>query len=224
MKIQEITNEEISMASQAAKSHAADVALQGSGQSVSNAIVRKKLSQSQTSALIAKRLPQLTAKGVFSSIPLFGTAVGVAFAIPYLLKGDWIGGALSLGAGLTSNAVGVGAVATWGMIVYAAAREIYNDVYTDQIGHAVTLEQDYLADPEGTKQRIKELADQIYTDLKAGLQTNYPKLTGTQAQQNMRQAQTGMDTPANPNPRLHPELYPQQESLDRIADLSKYKS
>jgi len=34
------------------------------------------------------------------------------------------------------------------------------------------------------------------------------RLTGKQATQNMRQAQTGMDTPANPNPRLHPELYP----------------
>lgn len=194
MKITEITNEETSIP----MTPAGNAAIQRV----------KKLSQSQITALIAKRLPQLSMQGTFSSIPLFGTAVGVAFAVPSLLKGDWIGGALSLGAGLTSNAVGVGAVATWAMIVYAAAREIYNDVYSDQVGHAVTVEQDYSADPQGTRDRIKELADQIYADLKAGFQTNYPKLTGTQAKQNMRQAQTGMDTPANPNPRLHPELYP----------------
>ena len=224
MKIKEITNEEISVpltpASQAAKTHGADAV----GQAVGNAIFRKKLPQAETSALIAKSLPKLTAKGFFSSIPLAGTIIGVGFAVPYLLKGDWIGAALSISAGLTSNAVGVGTVASWGMIAYAAAREIYADVYSDQVGHAVTLEQDYAADPQGTRARIKELADQIFADLKAGFQTNYPKLTGKQAQQNMRQAQTGMDTPANPNPRLHPELYPQQESLDRIADLSKYKS
>ena len=208
MKIKEITTEQISVplspASQAAKTHGADVV----GQAVGNTIFRKKLPQAETSALIAKSLPELTAKGVFSSIPLVGTAVGVAFAIEPLLKGDWIGAALSLGAGLTSNAVGVGAVASWSMIVYAAAREIYGDVYSDQVGHPVTVEQDYAADPQGTRARIKELADQIYADLKAGFQTNYPRLTGKQAQQNMRQAQTGMDTPANPNPRLHPELYP----------------
>jgi len=33
------------------------------------------------------------------------------------------------------------------------------------------------------------------------------RLTGKQAAQNMRQAQTGMDTPNNPDPRKYPEYY-----------------
>ena len=35
-----------------------------------------------------------------------------------------------------------------------------------------------------------------------------PRMNGRQAQQNYRQGQVGMDTPNNPNPRLHPERYP----------------
>jgi hypothetical protein len=184
----------------------------------------RKLSQPQVKALMAKSLPKLTLQGVFASIPIVNTIIGVAYVVPSLLKGDWVGAGLALGSMTAGNIPVVGTATGWSLAIAAVARELYNDIYSDMVGHDVTFEQDYAADPAGTRARAQELANEIYVELKALFQTNYPRLTGAQAQQNMRQAQTGMDTPANPDPRKHPELYPQSESVDRLVNLSKYKS
>jgi hypothetical protein len=53
------------------------------------------------------------------------------------------------------------------------------------------------------KRRIAAIQDQLLQTLKSDA------VTGKQAAQNMRNSLTGMDTPNNPDPRKHPEKYPQ---------------
>jgi hypothetical protein len=99
------------------------------------------------------------------------------------------------------------------------------------------FEYDMAADPEGTQQRVRELAQHIEQELKAGLTQNQSRLTKAQGAANARNAIRNFDTPGNPSPALHPELYPQPnanqargkvgapayESLARIIELSAVK-
>jgi hypothetical protein len=172
----------------------------------------------QLSTTVAKRLPELALKGALKSIPYAGAVIGVAFAINSLIQGDVLGAGLELAGGLGSIATAIPATS------YQAAREIYSDYYTDEGGRKVIVETDAVQDPEGTKQRIAFLYNKIYTELKAKFTEGSTRLTGAQGAANARNALRNMDTPGNPSPALHPELYPQQESLDRIINLSKYKS
>lgn len=169
----------------------------------------------QLSTTVAKRLPELALKGALKSIPYAGAVIGVAFAINSLIQRDVLGAGLELTAGLGSVATAIPATA------YQAAREIYSDYYTEEGGRKVTVEADAVQDPEGTKQRIDFLYNKIYTELKDKFTEGSTRLTGAQGAANARNALRNMDTPGNPSPALHPELYPQQESLSRILELAK---
>lgn len=173
------------------------------------------MSEQQLAATIAKRLPELALKGALKSIPYAGAVIGVAFAINSLIQRDVLGAGLELTAGLGSVATAIPATA------YQAAREVYSDYYTEEGGRKVTVEADAVQDPEGTKQRVDFLYNKIYTELKAKFDTGSIRLTGAQGAANARNALRNMDTPGNPSPALHPELYPQQESLSRILELAK---
>jgi hypothetical protein len=173
------------------------------------------MSEQQLTATIAKRLPELALKGALKSIPYAGAVIGVAFAINSLIQRDVLGAGLELTAGLGSVATAIPATA------YQAAREVYSDYYTEEGGRKVTVEADAVQDPEGTKQRVDFLYNKIYTELKAKFDTGSIRLTGAQGAANARNALRNMDTPGNPSPALHPELYPQQESLSRILQLAK---
>ena len=169
--------------------------------------------------LLAKMLPEMLMKGVFKSIPFVGLLIGVAFGIDRLIKGDVPGAGLEVVAGVGSLATAIPATA------YQAARDLYGEYYMyEETGKPAVFEYDMANDPTGTEQRIKELAAKIGEQMKAGLTQNQGKLTQAQAAANQRSAIRNMDTPGNPSPYLHPELYPQQESLDRIVNLSRYKS
>lgn len=172
------------------------------------------MSEQQLAASLAKRLPELALKGALKSIPYAGAVIGVAFAINSLIQGDVLGAGLELAGGLGSVATAIPATS------YQAAREMYSDYYTDEGGRKVIVETDAVQDPEGTKQRIAFLYNKIYTELKAKFTEGSQRLTGAQGAANARNAVRTMDTPGNPSPALHPELYPQQESLAHILRLA----
>jgi hypothetical protein len=67
---------------------------------------------------------------------------------------------------------------------------------------------------------VDSLTEFIVKELRPIKQT---KLTGKQGAANARSALRNMDTPGNPSPYLHPELYPQNESLARILELAVVK-
>jgi len=165
--------------------------------------------------LLAKMLPEMLMKGAFKSIPFVGLLIGVAFGIDRLIQGDVPGAGLEVVAGVGSLATAIPATA------YQAARDLYGEYYMyEDTGKPAVFEYDMANDPTGTEQRVKELAAKIAEQMKAGLTQNQSRLTKAQAAANQRSAIRNVDTPANPSPYLHPELYPQQESLERILKLA----
>jgi hypothetical protein len=178
----------------------------------------RHIADSELKQVLAKQLPKMLAKGVLKSIPYVGALIGIVFGIDRLIKGDVPGAGLEVVGGVGSLATAIPATA------YQAARDLYGEyyVYADS-GKPAVFEYDMANDPEGTQQRVSELAEKIEQELKEGLSQNQSRLTGKQAAANRRSAIRNMDTPGNPSPALHPELYPQNESLARIIELSAVK-
>jgi hypothetical protein len=171
--------------------------------------------------LLVKRLPELVMKGGLKSIPFVGLLIGVAFGIDRLIDNpnDLPGAALDVVGGIGSLYTAIPATA------YQAARDMYGEyyAYADTQKPAI-FEYDMANDPQGTTQRVKELADKVAQEIKERFEQNKIKLSRAQGASNQRSAVKNFDTPGNPSPALHPELYPQQESLQRLVDLSNYKS
>jgi hypothetical protein len=178
----------------------------------------RHIADSELKQVLAKQLPKMLAKGVLKSIPYVGALIGIVFGIDRLIKGDVPGAGLEVVGGVGSLATAIPATA------YQAARDLYGEyyVYADS-GKPAVFEYDMANDPEGTQQRVSELAEKIEQELKEGLTQNQSRLTGKQAAANRRSAIRNMDTPGNPSPALHPELFPQNESLARIIELSAVK-
>lgn len=117
--------------------------------------------------LLKKSMPILFSKGVLKSIPVAGAVIGVAFAIPRLIKGDLPGAGIELVSGIGSLLTAIPATA------YQAARDLYGEYYTHaDSGDPAVLEYDTAQDPKGTEQRVKELSAKIAAELKAGIEQN----------------------------------------------------
>jgi hypothetical protein len=117
--------------------------------------------------LLKKTMPVLFRKGLLKSVPVAGAVIGVAFSIPYLLKGDVPGAGIELVSGIGSLLTAIPATA------YQAARDLYSEYYTyEESGKAAVLEYDLAQDPKGTEQRIQELSAKIAENLKAGIEQN----------------------------------------------------
>jgi len=177
----------------------------------------RHVADSELTRILARELPKMLAKGVLKSIPYVGALIGLVFGIERLIKGDVPGAGLEVVGGVGSLATAIPATA------YQAARDLYGEYYEYDSGKPAILEYDMANDPEGTQQRVSELAQKIEQDLKDGLTRNQGRLTGKQAAANQRSAIRNIDTPGNPSPALHPELYPQNESLTRIVELAVVK-
>ena len=191
----------------------------------------RHIADTELKQLLARELPKMLARGALKSIPYVGALLGVVFGIERLIKGDIPGAGLEVVAGMGSLATAIPATA------YQAARDLYGEYYEYDSGKPAVFEYDMAADPEGTQQRVRELAQHIEQELKAGLTQNQSRLTKAQGAANARNALRNFDTPGNPSPALHPELYPQPnanqargkvgapayESLDRIIELSAVK-
>jgi hypothetical protein len=192
----------------------------------------RHIADTELKQLLARELPKMLAKGALKSIPYVGILLGVVFGIDRLIKGDVPGAGLEVVGGVGSLATAIPATA------YQAARDLYGEYYVyEGSGKPAVFEYDMAADPEGTQQRVRELAQHIEQELKAGLTQNQSRLTKAQGAANARNAIRNFDTPGNPSPTLHPELYPQPnanqargkvgspayESLSRIIELSAVK-
>jgi hypothetical protein len=178
----------------------------------------RHIAESELKQVLARELPKMLAKGLLKSIPYVGALLGVVFGIERLIKGDVPGAGLEVVGGVGSLATAIPATA------YQAARDLYGEYYVyEETGKPAVFEYDMAADPEGTKKRVADLAAVIEQQLKEGLTQNQGRLTKSQGAANQRKAIRNFDTPGNPSPYLHPELYPQNESLARIVELSAVK-
>jgi hypothetical protein len=192
----------------------------------------RHIADTELKQLLARELPKMLAKGALKSIPYVGILIGVVFGIERLIKGDVPGAGIELVAGVGSLATAIPATA------YQAARDLYGEYYVyEGSGKPAVFEYDMAADPEGTKQRVADLAAKIEQELKAGLNQNQSRLTKAQGAANARNALRNYSTAGNPSPALNPELYPQPnanqakgkagapayESLDRIIELAVVK-
>jgi len=118
--------------------------------------------------IIIKKLPAFLVKAGVKSIPLVGILFGVAFAIPRLIKGDAPGAGLEVASSVGGLATVIPTVA------YQMSRDLYNEVYEYEDGKPAVFEYDMAKDPEGTKQRVKELTDMISNLLNKNLKKNAP--------------------------------------------------
>ena len=177
----------------------------------------RHVADSELTRILARELPKMLAKGLLKSIPYVGALIGVVFGIERLIKGDVPGAGLEVVGGVGSLATAIPATA------YQAVRDLYGEYYEYDSGDPAIIEYDMANDPDGTQKRISELAAKIEQQLKEGLTQNQGRLTKSQGAANQRKAIRNFDTPGNPSPYLHPELYPQNESLARIVELSAVK-
>ena len=79
--------------------------------------------KSKIAASIAKRIPKALGGALAKSVPFLGAAIGGAFAIPRLLRGDYSGAALEVGSGVGSAATAIPLTAL------LIAKDVYQDVY-----------------------------------------------------------------------------------------------
>jgi hypothetical protein len=192
----------------------------------------RHIADTELKQLLGRELPKMLAKGALKSIPYVGALIGIVFGIDRLIKGDVPGAGIEVVSGVGSLATAIPATA------YQAARDLYGEYYVyEGSGKPAVFEYDMAADPEGTKKRVADLAAKIEQELKVGLTQNQSRLTKAQGAANARNAIRNFDTPGNPSPALHPELYPQPnanqakgkigapayESLARIIELSAVK-
>jgi len=194
----------------------------------------RHIADTELKQLLARELPKMLAKGALKSIPYVGILLGVVFGIERLIKGDVPGAGIEVVSGVGSLATAIPATA------YQAARDLYGEyyVYADS-GKPAIFEYDMADDPEGTQQRVSELAQKIEQELKEGLTQNQSRLTKAQGAANARNALRNYSTAGNPSPALNPDLYPQPnanqakgtvgkpepayESLARIVELAVVK-
>jgi hypothetical protein len=194
----------------------------------------RHIADTELKQLLARELPKMLAKGALKSIPYVGALIGIVFGIERLIKGDVPGAGIEVVSGVGSLATAIPATA------YQAARDLYGEYYIyEGSGKPAVFEYDMAADPEGTKQRVADLAAKIEQDLKEGLTQNQSRLTKSQGAANARNALRNYSTAGNPSPALNPDLYPQPnanqakgtvgkpapayESLARIVELAVVK-
>jgi hypothetical protein len=146
---------------------------------VAKVLTRKFLMTDQIlTRLLMSKATGWVAQAGFKSIPFIGIMFGVAFAIPRLFRGDVPGAGLEVASSVGSLFTSIPTTA------YLIARDIYGEAYVDEDGKNAVFEYDMAEDPEGTKQRLQELADKIAVILTTRIRENaakYPQAFQTTA-------------------------------------------
>ena len=142
-----------------------------------------KLAAPALASIVKQQLSGKIATIVARSIPVVGTVVALKGAYDKL-KGIWDSGQ-SITSGDIAGA-GLDVASTFGSFVtsipataYAFARDLYKDAYAGPKGELVTLEQDLIADPNGTKQRLNALVSNITNTIKQEVDVAMAKMKGT---------------------------------------------
>lgn len=142
-----------------------------------------KLAAPALASIVKQQLSGKIATIVARSIPVVGTVVALKGAYDKL-KGIWDSGK-NLSSGDIVGA-GLDVASTFGSFVtsipataYAFARDLYKDAYAGPKGELVTLEQDLIADPNGTKQRLNALVSNITNTIKQEVDVAMAKMKGT---------------------------------------------
>ena len=142
-----------------------------------------KLAAPALASIVKQQLSGKIATIVARSIPVVGTVVALKGAYDKL-KGIWDSGK-NLSSGDIIGA-GLDVASTFGSFVtsipataYAFARDLYKDAYAGPKGELVTLEQDLIADPNGTKQRLNALVSNITNTIKQEVDVAMAKMKGT---------------------------------------------
>lgn len=144
-----------------------------------------KLAAPALSGIVKQKLGSKIASIVAKSIPVVGTVVALKGAYDKL-KSIW-----NSGQSITSGDIvgaGLDVASTFGSFVttipataYNMARELYAEAFAGPKGELVTLEQDLVADPQGTKQRLNTLVGNITNTIKQEVDIAMAKVKGTPA-------------------------------------------
>lgn len=78
-------------------------------------------------------IAKTTVKSIFKKIPIIGALAGIGFAIPRLLKGDYLGASMEVASGLT-GATGVGIAASLGIDAALVARDLHAETEAFKVG------------------------------------------------------------------------------------------
>lgn len=142
-----------------------------------------KLAAPALAGIVKQQLSGKIASIVARSIPVVGTVVALKGAYDKLKgiwdsgqnisKGDIVGAGLDVASTFGSFVTAIPATA------YAFARDLYKDAYAGPKGEIVTLEQDLIADPNGTKQRLNTLVASITNTIKSEVDLAMAKVKGT---------------------------------------------
>ena len=142
-----------------------------------------KLAAPALASIIKQQLSGKIANIVARSIPVVGTVVALKGAYDKL-KGIWnsgqnISSGDIVGAGLDVASSFGSFITTIPATAYAFARSLYKDAYSGPKGEPVTLEQDLIADPNGTQQRLNSLVTNITNTIKQEVDVAMAKMKGT---------------------------------------------
>ena len=103
-------------------------------------------------------------KSAVKKVPVLGAIAGGLFAIPRLLKGDWVGAGLELGSGAASLLPGVGTAASIGIDAALAARDMKNVMKEEQAKEEAEQQQgveNILEDPNASSEETESNDEQI---------------------------------------------------------------
>ena len=123
------------------------------------AVVAEKLAESgagksvatKIATSIAKRIPKSLGGALAKSIPFLGAAIGGAFAISRLIKGDYVGAALEAGSGIGSAATAI--PATIALLI--------KDVYEDSYGVKPESDPEVGERMKGIKEKVEQAANEF---------------------------------------------------------------
>ena len=97
-------------------------------------------------AAAAKRIPKALGGAIGKSVPFLGWAIGAGFAIPRLLKGEYVEAAMEVGSSVGSAATAIP------VTVALLAKDVYKDVYgvapekDPQVGERMKIVKDSVTD------------------------------------------------------------------------------
>ena len=182
-----------------------------------------KLAVTALAGIVKQKIGSKIASIVAKSIPIVGTVVALKGAYDKL-KSIWnsgqnITGGDIVGAGLDVASTFGSFITTVPATAYAMARELYAEAFVGPKGELVTLEQDLVADPQGTKQRLNTLVGNITNTIKQEVDIAMAKFKGTPAAPTaVAQAPATVPAPVASAPK--PPVTETVKDLHRIKQLA----
>lgn len=133
------------------------------GVKVAGRFIRKYRGDAILTKALARVLPQALKQGALKSIPLAGIIISGYFAGQQLAKGSITGAAIEIASSLGSAWTSIPAT------IWIITRDMYDQMYQDPDNPDafVSVEEDLIRDPEGTKERLnflKRVITKVVTD------------------------------------------------------------